>query len=212
VSNDWLSGKYKAIIYDCDGVMFDSRAATLAFYDKVMAFMGRPYLDRKDNEQLRFLHSFGYREVLRYFFPDDLQWNDAVRFVGTIDYRELFPFMKMESGFRETLNILKPGFELAVCTNRSISTESLLESFDLSHFFAFVMTAEKVQNPKPHPEPLIKILEHYRISSEEALFVGDSLVDCMAAAAACVPFVAYRNNLPSLAHIDHHQEILELIG
>jgi HAD superfamily hydrolase (TIGR01549 family) len=192
--------------------MFDSMAANLAFYDRIMAYMGMPVLDRQDAEHMRVLHTFANREVLRYFFTDDMQYNDAVRFAGTIDYRDLLPFMEMELGFRETLTQLKPEFNLAVCTNRSTSMEMLLETFDLGHFFTCVMTAEKVLHPKPHPEPLLKVLDHYRISPEEALFIGDSLVDCQSAAAAGVPFVAYRHDLPAMARIDRHLDILELIN
>jgi phosphoglycolate phosphatase len=90
--------------------------------------------------------------------------------------------------------------------------EMLLESFDLAHFFSFVMTAAKVQFPKPHPEPLLKILDHYGIAPREALFVGDALVDCQAASGAGVPFVAYQNDLPALARIDRHEELLQLVG
>ena len=48
---------YKAVIYDCDGVMFDSFEANLAFYDRIMALMRRPSLDRGDGEQMRILHT-----------------------------------------------------------------------------------------------------------------------------------------------------------
>jgi len=68
-----------------------------------------------------------------------------------------------------------------------------------------------VKNPKPHPEPLLKILEHYRIAPGEALFVGDSELDQRSAEAAGVPFVAYKSNLPAFARIEHHSEILKLI-
>jgi len=62
--------------------------------------------------------------------------------------------------------------------------------------------------PKPHPDPLNRILAYYGIEPRDALFVGDSAVDQQAAAAAAVPFVAYRSDLPSLAVILHHEEIL----
>ena len=61
---------YKAVIYDCDGVMFDSFDANLAFYDRIMAVLGRPLLDRADAEHMRVLHTYANRDVLAYFFPD----------------------------------------------------------------------------------------------------------------------------------------------
>jgi HAD superfamily hydrolase (TIGR01509 family) len=204
--------QYKTIIYDCDGVMFDSMAANFSFYQRVMTMMGRPPLDRDNEEQMRILHTYANREVLAHFFPDMDQWEEAVRCAGSIDYRDLVPSMTMEEGFRETLDRLKPLVGLAVCTNRSTSMDTVLELFDLTGYFDCVMTAAKVRNPKPHPEPLFKVLEHYGIGADEALFVGDSEVDRMAADAAGIPFVAYRAELAAFARIERHIEILELVG
>jgi HAD superfamily hydrolase (TIGR01509 family) len=201
---------YKAIIYDCDGVMFDSFDANCEFYDRVLRHMGRA-LDRDDAETARILHTYANREVLASFFPEPVEFAEAVRFTGTIDYLDLVPLMKMEAGFVETLEELRGRFQLAVCTNRSTSMEAVLQTFGLADYFGCVMTASRVARPKPHPEPLFKVLEHYGISADEALFVGDSAVDSQAAMAASVPFVAYKADLPSFARIDHHTEILSLV-
>ncbi|HBG06966.1 MAG TPA: HAD family hydrolase, partial [Geobacter sp.] len=130
---------------------------------------------------------------------------------ASMDYRKLFPLMVMEEGLRETLEALRGRVELAVCTNRASSMESLLESFGLEGFFSCVMTAGRVRNPKPHPEPLLKVLEHYGIAPGEALFVGDSDVDRQAAQGAGVPFVAYRGDMPAMARIERHQDLLLLL-
>ncbi len=203
---------YKAVIYDCDGVMFDSFEANLAFYDRIMAALGKPSLDRRNAEHMQVLHTYANREVLRYFFSDESTYSAAVYTAGAIDYRELVPFMRLEEGFRETLEVLSSRVELAVCTNRSTSMDMVLETFDLARYFGLVMTASRVINPKPHPEPLLKVLNHYRLEPEQALFVGDSDVDRQAALAAGVPFVAYKADLPAVARIDRHEAILALLS
>ncbi len=203
--------KYKTVIYDCDGVMFDSFEANLAFYDRIMAALGRPLLDRANGEQMRVLHAFANRDVLAWFFPDGEEFAAAVRAASAIDYRDLVPYMRMEEGFIETLDALKPRVGLAVCTNRSTSMDMVLDAFGLAPYFGCVMTAAKVANPKPHPEPLLKVLAHYGIAPDDALFVGDSEVDRRAAAAAGVPFVAYKADMDGLARIDRHGEIVRLI-
>lgn len=191
--------------------MFDSFEANLAFYQRIMALMERPPLNRADEEQMRILHTYSNRDVLAHLFPDRNDWERAVRHAGAIDYRELIPLMVMEEEFRETLETLRERVGLAVCTNRSTSMDTVLETFGLSRYFSCVMTASKVHNPKPHPEPLIKVLEYFAIPPGEALFVGDSEVDRQAAAAAGVPFVAYKNGLPAMASIARHGEILSLL-
>ena len=201
----------KAVIYDCDGVMFDSFESNLAFYMQVMERFGMPALDRGDAETMRVLHTYCNRDVLAHLFNGDDRLDEVRAFSATIDYRKLFPLMRMEQGLRETLDALRGRVELAVCTNRASSMELLLESFGLEGYFSCVMTAGRVTNPKPHPEPLFKVLEHYGIRAEQALFVGDSEVDRQAAEAAGVPFVAYRGAMRALARIDRHQDLLSLL-
>jgi phosphoglycolate phosphatase len=201
----------KAVIYDCDGVMFDSFEANYAFYMQVIDHFHRPPLDRGDAEAMRILHTYCNKDVLSYLFAGEDKMAEVFAFSATVDYKKLFPLMLMEEGLRETLDALQGRVELAVCTNRASSMEMLLESFGLARYFSCVMTAGRVTNPKPHPEPLLKVLEYYGISAEEALFVGDSEVDRQAADAAGVPFVAYRGAMPAIARIDRHQDLLSLL-
>ncbi len=202
---------YKAVIYDCDGVIFDSLEANFAFYGKVLDRFGKPPLERNDPEAMRLVHTYSSRDVLARLFAGDANYEAALAFAGSIDYRELLSYMRMEEGFRETLEALRGDVQLAICTNRATSMELVLEHFGLADYFGCVMTASRVTNPKPHPEPLLKILDHFAIFPGEALFVGDSELDLLASGAAGVPFVAYRAELPCLARIDRHAEILQII-
>jgi HAD superfamily hydrolase (TIGR01509 family) len=211
VKNQKNNFRYKALIYDCDGVMFDSFEANYSFYNRILMKMGKPPLDRADREMMRILHTFASKEVLRYIFPDDKNWSEAMGCASAIDYRELVPQMVMEDNFLETLEGLAGQIGLAVCTNRSGSINAVLDSFKLNDWFDIVISASKVANPKPHPEPLLKILEFFRISPDEALFVGDSILDYQSAASAGVPFVSYKSDLPGFARIENHLEIFNLI-
>jgi HAD superfamily hydrolase (TIGR01509 family) len=119
--------------------------------------------------------------------------------------------MVMEDNFLETLEGLAGQIGLAVCTNRSGSINAVLDSFKLNGCFDIVISAAKVANPKPHPEPLLKILEFFRIAPDEALFVGDSILDYQSAASAGVPFVSYKSDLRGFARIENHLEIFNLL-
>ncbi len=204
-----MTPRYKAVIYDCDGVMLDSIESNYIFYNRIMSGLGRPHIDRLCTESERVLHTYSYLDVIEHFFGNDPDKEQALAIGSTIRYKELMPYMKREEELLETLTILKGKVELAICTNRAASMEMIIEDFGLEGFFGCVMTAGKVQNPKPHPEPLLKVLEHYNIRSDEAVFVGDSEVDRQAALAAKVPFIAYKSDLPALAVIERHSQILD---
>ncbi len=202
---------YKVVIYDCDGVILDSIESNYIFYNRIMDGLGRPRIDRFCEVSERVLHTYSYLDVIEHFFGNDPQKEEAINIGKTIRYRELMPYMKREDELLETLQQLKGRVELAVCTNRASSMEMIIEDFGLEGFFSFIMTAGKVKNPKPHPEPLLKVIEHFGISPLEALFVGDSDVDRRAAEAAGVPFVAYKSDLSALHRIERHSQLLQLL-
>jgi HAD superfamily hydrolase (TIGR01509 family) len=202
-----INSRYKLIIYDCDGVMFDTLESNYIFYDSVMDYLGRPPLDRSDLIARNVLHTFSFNNVMEYFFAGDDRHDEALAFAKTIHYQDLAPFMRMEEGLIETLDRLKESVSLAVCTNRATSMEMIIDDFGLQGYFSCVMTAAQVTNPKPHPEPLLKVLEHFGIAAGEALFVGDGEVDMLSARDAGVPFISYKSNLPALARLQRHTDI-----
>lgn len=203
-----LKSRYKVVIYDCDGVILDSIESNYIFYNKVMEYLGREPLDREDLKARQVLHTYSFNNVMEYFFAGDCRRDEAFDFAKTIHYKDLMPFMRMEEGFVDALDRIKGHASLAVCTNRATSMDMIIEDFGLAGYFECVMTAGQVVNPKPHPEPLLKVLEYFGIESREALFVGDGEVDMQSAKAAGIPFISYKSHLPSIARIEHHAEIL----
>ena len=117
-SGENVRKEIKAVIYDCDGVMFDSFEANFAFYTRIIERFGKPALDRRDADTMRILHTYCNKDVLSYLFDGDSRMDEVRAFSATIDYRQLFPLMVMEEGLRETLEALHGRVELAVCTNR----------------------------------------------------------------------------------------------
>jgi HAD superfamily hydrolase (TIGR01549 family) len=56
----------------------------------------------------------------------------------------------------------------------------------LAGLFKETLFADEVENPKPSPEPLLKILQALGVEPEESCYVGDSLLDVKMAKAAGV--------------------------
>ena len=86
------------------------------------------------------------------------------------------------------LQRLAQRFRLALFTGRE-RWEAL---FTLSKFapgvvFDPVVGMEDVQQEKPHPEGLLKIME--QVQPEQVFYIGDVMDDCRAARAAAVPFI-----------------------
>jgi len=201
----------RCVIYDCDGVLFDSLDNNERFYNRVCAALGRAPVRP---EELPFLHMHTVQEALSFLFPGkpDLV-KKAQQFILTINPNDFIPYMKMEPNLLEALDTLKHrGVRRAINTNRTNSMHFILDAFSLRPYFELVVTALDVQNPKPHPESVKRILDAFRLGPEEAVFVGDSEIDRRTAEAADIRFIAYKN--PRISNgclIQDHQEILNLL-
>jgi len=185
-----LIDNLKVIIFDCDGVIFDSRKANIAFYNTILAHFKKP---RLNDEAIEIVHMSTAEEAINYLFRDDPRLREAQIYRKQIDYQQFIPFMTKEPFLDEVLEALKKRYRLAVATNRTNTIHPILTAFKLEHFFDKVVSALDVNNPKPHPEAIFKILNHFGIDACEAVFVGDSPVDAETARHAKVFFVAYKN-------------------
>ena len=120
--------------------------------------------------------------------------------------------MVMEPGLKEVLDILKPDYGLAVATNRSNTIGKVLEVSGLSRYFDIVVSSLDVQNPKPHPESIFKILDFFRIEPRQCLYVGDSEVNAAVCQASGVPLIAYKSKaLNAKIHVQSMVENKELL-
>lgn len=86
-------------------------------------------------------------------------------------------------GVFEILKTLKKmKLKLAVFTlNSQQSTEYILENFRVKQFFDVIVAREAVNNVKPHRSHLSAVLEALKVDADEAVVVGDSVVDMKSA-------------------------------
>ncbi len=199
----------KVVIFDCDGVIFDSQLANVAFYNAVLEHFGKPKLT---DTQLRYVHMRTAEQSINFLFRGDERLADAQRYRLNMDYAPFSKYIVLEPNLLEILEYLRPRFKIALCTNRSTSTDAVLRHHNLTTYFDMVVSALDVQNPKPHPEPILRILNNFGIGSHEAIYIGDSEVDEGAANGAGVIFVSYKNQGLKAAHyINSLRELKEIL-
>ena len=202
--------KTKAVAFDCDGVMFDSRESNINFYNHLLTHFGLPPMEK---EAVEFVHMHTADESIRHIFQGSPHLQEALAYRWEMDYDPFIRNMVMEPGLKELLNILKPRFGLAVATNRSNSIGDVLETHSLRGFFDIVVSSLDVENPKPHPDALLKILEFFQIGPDQAFYVGDSAVDSETALGSGVVFIAYKNRqLKADFHVDSLMQIRDVVG
>jgi phosphoglycolate phosphatase len=191
----------KAVVFDCDGVMFDTVKANTAYYDHILRHFGKSAMTP---EQFTYIHMHTVDQALAFLFDDAAQLAEARDFRKQMSYLPFLQFMEIEPGLKPLLRRLKPHYLTAVATNRTDTMNRVLRSHGLEDAFDLVVTALDVVRPKPHPDQLNKILDHFALAPEQAVFIGDSELDAASAKAAGVAFVAYANRrLAADFHIDH---------
>ena len=197
--------KHQAVIFDCDGVMFDSRQANTNFYNHLLSHFGLPSMPPEDIE---FVHMHTVVESIKHIFRKSPHTDDALEYRLHLDYTPFIKDMVMEAGLRELLDFLKPLYGLAVATNRSTTIGKVLELNNLTQYFDIVVSSLDVENPKPHPESAFKILDFFGIEPDNCFYVGDSEVDYAVCRAAGVPFIAYKSKaLEAVLHVESLWEL-----
>jgi phosphoglycolate phosphatase len=199
----------RVVAFDCDGVLFDTLETNRHYYNHILRHCGRPPMNA---EQLLFVHAHTVQQALEHLLDEDALRQAAHEFRKTIDYGGFFQYLTIEPDLVALLDWMRGKFHTAIATNRTDTMRPLLREFGLTDRFDLVVTSLDVERPKPFPDPLFKILRHFKAEPLQALFVGDSDVDASTARAAAVPFVAYRNpSLPADHHIDSLKELRLLL-
>ena len=205
--------RISCVIYDCDGVLFDSLEANRRLYNHICASMGRKPLTEGE---LAYCHTHTVFEALHSLFEkDEAGEKRALDFLKhRVDLKEFVEYLIMEPHLLQTLSALRQSKILtAICTNRTTSMKHVMEKFNLLPYFDMVVTALDVEHPKPHGESVEKIVSALNLKKEEILFVGDSDVDKKTAEASGVDFVAYKTrDLSENAFIDDHLALLDFLS
>jgi len=202
--------RIEGIIFDCDGVLFESKNANLAYYNRIMERFCYPLVSAEQHEIAHLCHTASSPNVLQVLVkPVDLQ--PALDYAATLDYREFIPHMQPEPHLGDVLQKLSRQYPLAVATNRGTSVEPILSHFGFEGYFHTVVTSKDVARPKPAPDMLLLASERLGFVPGNCLFVGDSELDQQAAAGANVRFVGYGGLRAGEVALQSHLQLLEYL-
>jgi phosphoglycolate phosphatase len=197
----------RLVIFDCDGVLFESREANRAFYNRLLTRFGNPPLSEK---ALDYVHMHTVYEAVDFLFPAEEERLASHVYRQDLDPEPFIRLMVEEPGVKEFLIFLRPAVKTAICTNRTTTIGQVLSLHGLSECFDLVISALDVACPKPHPESLNKIIAHFQVRPEEAVYIGDSVVDAEAARRAGIPLIAYKNpGIEADLHVSSFRDLKE---
>lgn len=200
----------KLVVFDCDGVMFDSKNLNQEFYNHLLSHFG---LSAMSDEELEYVHSHNVIDSSAHIFRNypQISLEKVHNYRTSLNYSEFLHHMTMEEDLVFFLDSIKEKYGLAISTNRSDTMNMILETFGLTGYFGKVMTSSNARRSKPAPDAMLEILEFYKLDASEAIYIGDTIVDQYHAESSGVELIAFRNrSLKAKYHVDSFTEILKL--
>lgn len=212
----------QAVLFDLDGTLLDTAQDIALALNRALAEQQLPILDTGD---VRLMIGRGVPTLIQ----------RAQRRLGTVasaadvprllerfhaHYRQLAELGEVKTrvypGVTAGLAALKAmPLGIAVVTNKpQAAALDLLDQFRLSQWIDVVVGGDSGLPQKPHPDPLLRACETLKVPAAQALMVGDSLTDVLAARAAgmrivCVPYGYNEGNDPRELACD---AIIENVG
>ncbi|HXC50777.1 MAG TPA: HAD family hydrolase [Candidatus Limnocylindrales bacterium] len=177
----------RLVIFDCDGVLFDSEPANLAFYREVLRRAGAPPMPESVEAAY---HSLASSQLFEKIFADQPAMLATVKQVAReTSYAPFFPLMQPKPLLRETLLLLRSRYATAMATNRGQTTQGVVDYFAMRDLFDLAVGVLDVARPKPEPDMLHRCLDYFGVDADEAVYVGDQPTDLEAAEAATIHFI-----------------------
>nr|WP_172153107.1 phosphoglycolate phosphatase [Pseudomonas tumuqii] len=186
----------RLVMFDLDGTLVDSVPDLAAAVDKSLLQLGQP---AAGIEQVRDWVGNGARVLVRRALAgglqhehiDDADGEQALELFMQA-YAEDHSLTRVYPGVLATLDWLRAQqVEMAIITNKPERfVAPLLDDKGLGSYFRWIIGGDTLPQQKPDPAALLHVLQLARVEAQQALFIGDSRNDVLAAKAAGVPCVA----------------------
>lgn len=175
------------VIFDADGVLFDSAESNTAYYNAIFARMGELALSPEEERAGVFMAAMQVFEMRAR--GDQARLARMREIARTIDFAPFFAMLRPPFVLRPWLLELKRRYRVGLATNRSATTAGLIEHLGLAGVFDAVASAHDKVRPKPAPDIVRLCLERAGVAAHRAVYVGDSPSDAEAAAGAGAHFL-----------------------
>ncbi|HEC85900.1 MAG: phosphoglycolate phosphatase [Candidatus Parabeggiatoa sp. nov. 2] len=180
----------KLVLIDLDGTLIDT-APDLAY--AIDGMMSQLDLPQRGVEKVRRWIGNGIERLVKRALldndegePDEELFQSGLHLFKVIYGQINGRLSTLYPGVREGLEWLsEQQYQLACITNKAEQfTTPLLKILELEHHFRLIISGDSLPKKKPDPLPLLHAAEFFKIEPHNALMLGDSINDVIAARAA----------------------------
>jgi phosphoglycolate phosphatase len=181
----------KAVVFDFDLTLVDSRTAIASCHAYAMQELALPDTERKVAEATTMI-GLPAQTVFAALFPESDLADEYLRLYQVRADEFMTAGTVLLPGARETIEALRgQALRLAiVSTKLRWRIEEVLRREALLSSFEAIIGGEDVPAYKPDPAGLLLALDRLGVSKADALYVGDTLIDAETAERAGVAFIA----------------------
>ena len=174
----------KSVVFDFNGLLLNDLELHEEAYLRVGADLGFPLSEAIVRQYV----SCTANEKRLFYFGDitDEVWEEIAQrkkayYFHLAEQREL-----LYPDVEEVVTRLAETYPLGVISNTTREYFERTFPETLAGLFQETLFADEVENPKPSPEPLLRVLQALGVEPHESCYVGDSLLDVKMAKAAGV--------------------------
>lgn len=174
-------------IFDLDGTIVDSSKTVLKILNLIRTELKMNLIESND---IRSVLSLGGNEMISKVFGESANSDYYLQYFRSIYIKDNLDNEKVFNGAKEFIEyLLSRDKRVALCTNKPRDLVfKVLEHHKLKSYFDCIVTGSDVENKKPNPEGIVKIINKIKCKQDKVVFIGDSLVDQIAAKNAQIKF------------------------
>jgi len=183
---------FKAVIFDWDGTLADTKKAVVESFKRVLTEIGctisNEFLERRIGTGTRKMLADALNKCNITY--DDETLEELTRKKVRLQ-TELSETVKLFEGATDLLDALygKTRIALATMSNRPVIDKLLIEK-KIKKYFSAVVTADEISKPKPDPEIFLAAATKLNLLPEDCVILEDSIFGVKAAKAAKMKCIA----------------------
>lgn len=164
------------ILWDLDGTLVDSRADLVHATNEAMRILGYPEVDQ---EHFARMVGNGVRYLVSAALPEEVREKERERAVNIfMDYyrAHIADETRFFPGIPELVSSL-PVPHAIVSNKREDLCRILVDALEASTWFSEIVGGDTYPNRKPHPQPVLEMVDRFGREVSSVLLVGDSMID-----------------------------------
>lgn len=205
----------KLIIFDLDGTIIDSGRTVLKLLNYLRTQLNLPQIKISDISKAL---SMGGKELIEIALGREVNIQENLQSFRSLYLADQLELDQLYPGVLEYMKWLRQnGLKIGICTNKPDKiVEKILKQQGIMNYIDYLVADDGFRPKKPNPQGLLQILASAKLNADQAIMIGDSSVDQIAAKLANIKFIFHQSGYDDGVLVEKNTIVIksyfELIG